>query len=155
MVTRADRYADVKAILLDFFEHYSIDVVGRMATICSVIRMQIPELVFVGFYLVKGESRLEIGPYQGGLLACGVIEPGKGVCGTAWANKRTEVVADVRTYPNYIACDEATLSEIVVPIFEPNSEDVYAVLDIDAGTVGFFTEEDDLHLSEISRMIFP
>ena len=85
-------------------------------------------------------------------MACGIIEIGKGVCGTAVSQRDTEIVSDVRTYPNYIPCDEETLSEIVVPVFR--GDEVYGVLDIDSEHVGAFDEVDAANLKEIAHMVF-
>ena len=149
---KQELYDIVKEVLVDFMEHYNVGEVGRMATVCSLIKQHIPDLVFVGYYLMNSDGKLEIGPYQGAILACGLIEVGKGVCGTVVSTRKTEIVPDVREYPNYIPCDEETLSEIVVPVFK--GEEVYGVLDIDSEKVGHFDEVDNVNLTEIAHMIF-
>ena len=68
------------------------------------------------------------------------------------STRKTEIVSDVREYPNYIPCDEETLSEIVIPVFK--GEEVYGVLDIDSGKVGAFDEVDNVNLTEIAHMVF-
>lgn len=112
----ADR--KVASDLEDFFSRYAVDTAGRMATINSFLKVAFPHLVFVGFYTVREPgAMLQIGPYQGPVLATGLIAFGKGVCGTAAESRVTQIVADVSTCANYIPCDDVTRSEIVVPVF--------------------------------------
>ena len=93
---------------------------------------------WAGFYLMK-EGKLLLGPFQG-KPACTVIEVGKGVCGTAVAEDKTQLVKNVHEFPGHIACDSASNSEIVVPIHSGDS--VCGVLDIDSPHLGRFSEED-------------
>ena len=93
---------------------------------------------WAGFYLVRGGD-LILGPFQG-KVACVRIAKGKGVCGTAWKEDRTQLVPDVHAFPGHIACDAASRSEIVVPI--RRGGEVVAVLDIDSPVPERFTEED-------------
>ena len=129
--TRTNLPADSKVAsdLEDFFSRYAVDTTGRMATINSFLKVAFPHLVFVGFYTVREPgAMLQIGPYQGPVLATGLIAFGKGVCGTAAESRVTQIVADVSTCANYIPCDDVTRSEIVVPVWgrvlhgEPGSE---------------------------------
>ena len=96
------------------------------------------DINWAGFYLAHG-GRLELGPFQG-KPACTLIDFGKGVCGTAVAEDRTQLVPDVHAFSGHIACDSASNSEIVVPIHVGGS--LYGVLDIDSPLLGRFTEED-------------
>ena len=96
------------------------------------------EINWAGFYLMK-DGDLLLGPFQG-KPACTVIEAGKGVCGTAVAEDRTQLVKNVHEFPGHIACDSASNSEIVVPIHAGGT--VYGVLDIDSPKLGRFSEED-------------
>ena len=96
------------------------------------------EINWAGFYLMK-DGDLLLGPFQG-KPACTVIEAGKGVCGTAVAEDRTQLVKNVHDFPGHIACDSASNSEIVVPIHTGGT--VYGVLDIDSPKLGRFSEED-------------
>lgn len=96
------------------------------------------DINWAGFYLARG-GRLELGPFQG-KPACTLIDFGKGVCGTAVAEDRTQLVPDVHAFPGHIACDSASNSEIVVPIHVGGA--LYGVLDIDSPLLGRFTEED-------------
>ena len=93
---------------------------------------------WAGFYLMK-DGRLMLGPFQG-KPACTSIEVGNGVCGTAAAEDRTQLVMNVHEFPGHIACDSASNSEIVVPMHVNGK--IYGVLDIDSPHVGRFSEED-------------
>lgn len=94
---------------------------------------------WTGFYRVVGEQ-LVLGPFQGP-VACTRIGYGKGVCGTAWKERRTQVVPDVHLFPGHIACSSASESEIVVPVFDESGV-VCAVLDIDSERKETFDETD-------------
>mmetsp|Transcript_20300 Transcript_20300/g.56222 ORF Transcript_20300/g.56222 Transcript_20300/m.56222 type:complete len:125 (-) Transcript_20300:29-403(-) len=118
--------------------------------------MSFEHIGFVGFYitkLVNDEKTLHIGPFQGHVFATGIIPYGKGVCGTAAEQATTQIVADVSACDNYIACDNETKSEIVVPVFGPaaadGARDVVAVLDVDSGVVGGFDEVDRRELEAL------
>ncbi len=105
---------------------------------------------WVGFYLVK-DNELILGPFQGS-VACYHIRKGRGVCGTAWAEERTQVVPDVEQFPGHIACSSLSRSEIVVPIFSANGE-VRGVLDIDSDTLNTFDETDRLYLEQLAALL--
>lgn len=98
----------------------------------------IEDINWAGFYIMRN-GRLELGPFQG-KTACTVIETGKGVCGTAALEDRTQLVPDVHLFPGHIACDSASNSEIVVPLHRDG--EVYGVIDIDSPFRARFTEED-------------
>lgn len=104
---------------------------------------------WVGFYLVKGRE-LVLGPFQGP-VACTRIGFGKGVCGTAWKEKRTLLVPDVEAFPGHISCNAASRSEIVVPGFKDG--EVYAVLDIDSEHLDAFDQTDQRFLEELMMMV--
>lgn len=104
---------------------------------------------WVGFYLVKGRE-LVLGPFQGP-VACTRIGFGKGVCGTAWKEKRTLLVPDVEAFPGHISCNAASRSEIVVPGFKDG--EVYAVLDIDSEHLDAFDQTDQRFLEELMIMM--
>lgn len=105
---------------------------------------------WTGFYIVQG-NELVLGPFQGP-IACTRIALGRGVCGTAWNEKRTVVVDDVDAFPGHIACSALSKSEIVVPLFRPNGE-VAAVLDIDSEHLSAFNETDQIALEKICSFI--
>ena len=104
---------------------------------------------WAGFYLTQGESLL-LGPFQG-KVACIRIPYGRGVCGTAAAEDKTQRVPDVHAFPGHIACDSASRSEIVVPLHCGGA--VVGVLDIDSPTEGRFTEQDRQGLEIFARTL--
>lgn len=107
---------------------------------------------WVGFYLMTTPTKLTLGPFQG-KLACTQISLGKGVCGTVALHGKAQCVRDVNAHPNHIACDSASVSEVVIPIRNANNK-VVAVLDIDSTVLGQFTEEDDVvPLTKLCEMI--
>ena len=105
---------------------------------------------WTGFYLVK-DDMLQLGPFQGP-VACYRIKRGKGVCGTAWHENRTVVVADVEQFPGHIACSSESRSEIVVPLHD-NQGGVVGVIDIDSKDLATFDEVDARWLEEIAHVI--
>ena len=122
-----------------------------------MLRMNFPTMWFVGFYTVKADgSGLQVGPYQGMVLACGTIEFGKGVCGTAASTGTTQIVDDVHAIENYIACDDDTKSEIVVPVFvgEGDARRLFAVLDVDSDRVAAFDAVDKEKLEKLCATFF-
>ena len=124
------------------------DVIANMANIASMIH-QTFGFWWTGFYRVV-DKELLLGPFQGP-LACSRIAYGKGVCGTAWKEQKSEVVPDVDKFPGHIACSSASKSEIVVPVFL-NGE-VVAVLDIDSEHYNTFDNTDKEWLERIVKLI--
>lgn len=104
---------------------------------------------WTGFYLVE-DGELHLGPFQGS-VACYRIKKGRGVCGTAWAEARTQVVADVDKFSGHIACSSLSRSEIVVPMIQAG--EVVGVLDIDSDKLNTFDETDRIYLEQIVGMI--
>ncbi|MBQ7164266.1 MAG: GAF domain-containing protein [Clostridia bacterium] len=123
--------------------------VANLANAAALLYGALENINWAGFYIAEGE-KLTLGPFQG-KPACIEIPFGKGVCGTAAAEKHTVVVDDVHEFPGHIACDGASLSEIVVPIFR--GETVVAVLDIDSPLKGRFTSFDAKGLEEFARTV--
>ena len=122
------------------------NLIANLANVTAVLNEELLPL-WVGFYIVDVEANeLVLGPFQGP-LACTRIPYNKGVCGSAWKNKRVELVADVHKFPGHIACSSKTNSEIVIPILK-NSE-VVAVLDIDSVEFDHFSSIDSKELSRI------
>jgi len=120
------------------------DLTANLANIAAALK-QAFGFFWVGFYIVK-ENELVLGPFQGP-VACTRISFGKGVCGTAWKERRTMIVPDVEQFPGHIACSSESKSEIVVPLFE-NGE-VVGVLDIDSDRLNEFDEVDAEYLGKI------
>jgi L-methionine (R)-S-oxide reductase len=104
------------------------DPIANAANTASLIFARVPRLNWAGFYFLQGET-LVLGPFQG-LPACTRIPLGRGVCGTAAQRQETIVVDDVHEFPGHIACDSASLSEIVVPLTIAGR--LSGVLDIDS-----------------------
>ena len=119
--------------------------VANLANVSALLWQELPRINWVGFYKMVGGA-LVLGPFQG-KPACIRIEVGKGVCGTAVAENRTQLVYDVHQFPGHIACDCASNSEIVVPI-HVNGE-IWGVLDIDSPEIGRFTVEDQAGLERV------
>jgi len=128
---------------------YESDLVANLANVSSALH-QVFSWWGVGFYWVK-ENELVLAPFQGP-IACTRIAFGKGVCGTAWKERKTQLVPDVEQFPGHIACSSATKSEIVVPIFNQNDE-VIGVLDVDSERDDILDEIDVFYLEKISKMI--
>lgn len=114
------RYSSAACLLSQAFEHY----------------------FWTGFYVVDPQktNELVVGAYQG-TLGCLRIPFGKGVCGTAAATRKTQIVEDVHKFPGHIACDSRSNSEIVVPIYTERGE-LASVLDVDSTQIGSFDETD-------------
>ena len=127
----------------------SPSVITALSNLSALLNERLDNINWVGFYLYDG-GRLILGPFQG-KIACTVIEMGKGVCGTAAQSGKTVVVPDVHLFEGHIACDSASNSEIVVPIFK-NGE-LYGVLDIDSPITERFTEDDRVNLEAVVRAI--
>ena len=124
------------------------DTIANMANVAAMIHATFG-FWWTGFYRVVGEE-LVLGPFQGP-LACSRIAYGRGVCGTAWKEQRTQVVPDVEQFPGHIACSSASKSEIVVPLFKDG--EITAVLDIDSEHLATFDETDRQWLEKIATII--
>lgn len=123
------------------------DEVAAMATISALIHHSLGFL-WTGFYrVIEPNRRLRVGPYQG-TVGCMEIEFGRGVCGTAAAEEKTVIVADVHAFPGHIACDARSKSEIVVPVFN-RERNLIAVLDIDSDQPSTFSDVDRVGLERL------
>ena len=129
-------------------------VTARMATVNSLLSQAFNRFDWTGFYVVDPgkKDELVVGPYQG-TLGCLRIPFGKGVCGTAAAQEKTQIVDDVQAIENHIVCDVNARSEIVVPVFDAD-QNLIAVLDIDSYQPGAFDEVDRDHLEAIVKQVF-
>ena len=112
------------------------DDLANLSNASAIIMACVERLNWAGFYIMR-EDELVLGPFQG-LPACNRIKVGKGVCGTAVATKRVQLVPDVHQFPGHIACDSASNSELVIPIIKEDI--VYGVLDLDSPEKNRFTE---------------
>jgi len=136
-------YQDIKLFLGD-----ESDPVARMANLVALVHERM-HFFWTGFYRVQGEQ-LVLGPFQGP-EACFRIGFGKGVCGSAWKEKRTLVVPDVEEFPGHIACSSLSRSEIVVPVYD--GETITSVLDIDSKELATFDATDALWLEKIVTLL--
>ncbi|MCE5331227.1 MAG: GAF domain-containing protein [Bacteroidales bacterium] len=105
---------------------------------------------WVGFYIVK-DGELVLGPFHGP-VACTRIQFGRGVCGTAWKEAKSQLVPDVEKFPGHIACSNLSVSEIVVPILDKAGK-VAGVLDVDSEQYDVLNETDVLFLEKICHLI--
>jgi len=124
------------------------DLVANLANIAAALREAFG-FFWVGFYVVQGQE-LVLGPFQGP-IACTRIAYGRGVCGTAWKEQKTQLVPDVEAFPGHIACSSASKSEIVVPAFQ-NGE-VFLVLDVDSDQLDDFDAVDQRYLEALMGML--
>ena len=122
------------------------DPITAMATVSCLVHHAFGHL-WTGFYRVVAPSLLRVGPYQG-TLGCLEIPFGKGVCGTAAAEGRAVVVADVASFPGHITCDGRSRSEIVLPVKDAHGK-LIAVFDVDSERVGTFDAADESGLARI------
>ena len=123
----------------------SSDDIPVMANVSALLFHSMENVNWAGFYLVKSDA-LILGPFQG-KVACVKIEKRRGVCGTAWAEDKIQLVPDVHSFPGHIACDSNSRSEIVIPIHRDG--EVFAVLDIDSPVPARFSEDDKNGLSSL------
>lgn len=148
--SKAELYRDLHAAL-DALTAGEEDAVANMANAAALIWQYLPDLNWSGFYrMVAGE--LVLGPFQG-KAACIRIPVGKGVCGTAVAEAKTQRVADVHAFPGHIACDAASRSELVVPILRDGV--VIGVLDLDSPEPGRFDAEDQAGCEALMTLLAP
>lgn len=127
------------------------DPFARMSTIVAVLHHKFEYFFWTGFYRLINDE-LIVCCYQGS-VACLVLEKNNGVCWAAFDKKKTIIVADVHEFPNYIACDSRSKSEIVVPI-KDKSGNIVAVLDVDSKTLDSFNEIDTKYLEQIVELIY-
>lgn len=143
-------YQDLEKELLGLIEGEK-NLIANLSNIASWIYHAFPGLNWGGFYLWNNEDQeLVLGPFQG-KPACIRIKPNRGVCGTAYSKGETVRVLDVHAFPGHIACDSASLSELVIPL-KKNGK-VYGVLDLDSPTLAHFSENAEKELTRIMNKI--
>lgn len=120
-----------------------------LANASALLYEQIPDLNWVGFYLLDG-GVLRLGPFQG-RVACTSIPEGNGVCGRAALDRRTVIVADVREFSGHIACDSRSNSELAVPLVKSGA--VWGVLDLDSPAKNRFLPEEGRLLEEFCALL--
>ena len=124
------------------------DFIANMANCVALIYHTLPDLNWAGFYLLRN-GELVLGPFQG-RPACVRIAVGKGVCGTAVQRRQSIVVDDVHAFPGHIACDAASRSELVVPIFQ--GSEVTGVIDLDSPLPSRFDAIDQAGIEEVASI---
>ncbi|MEM9837379.1 MAG: GAF domain-containing protein [Bacteroidota bacterium] len=131
------------------------DPTVKMVTINCLLKTYLPYFYWVGFYVVRGDKQLVVGPYQG-TLGCLYIDFGRGVCGKAAATRQTQIVDDTHALAqglDHIACDPNSLSEIVVPVFDQAGK-LLAVFDVDATLKSCFDHIDQEELEGLLADVF-
>ena len=142
---------------------------ANLANAAALLFHELPDVSWAGFYLTEegtptlaeggtadlppedAGKMLVLGPFQG-KTACIEIPWGRGVCGTAAKTGRTQLVPDVFAFPGHIACDAASRSEIVVPLFGADGE-IAGVLDLDSASPARFDEADAAGLGAFARIL--
>ncbi|MBS1635947.1 MAG: GAF domain-containing protein [Bacteroidetes bacterium] len=146
--TKSERYTSLLPQIKALLEGET-DAIANMANVCAALKEAFG-FFWVGFYLVK-DNQLVLGPFQGP-VACTRIALGKGVCGTAWKERKTLIVDDVDAFPGHIACSSLSKSEIVVPMFNA-AGDVCGVLDVDSDSYAGFDADDERELKAIVALL--
>lgn len=146
-MTKIEKYKSILPQISEVMDN-NVDIIANMANMAAMLHENFG-FWWTGFYRVMN-NELVLGPFQGP-LACTRIAYGRGVCGTAWKERRTIVVPDVEEFPGHIACSAASRSEIVVPIMQ-NGE-VIAVLDIDSENLATFDQTDAEYLQQMVSML--
>ena len=146
--SKPDQYAQLLAQARALM-HGERDRIANAANLSALVYHGLPRLNWVGFYFFDGRE-LVVGPFQG-LPACVRIPLDKGVCGTAASTGNTQRVADVHEFPGHIACDSASRSEVVVPLFLPRDGSLVGVLDLDSPEPDRFDAEDQRGIEAIAQ----
>ncbi len=145
--SKAEQYAQLfeqaRALL-----HGERDRVANAANLSALVYHALPALNWVGFYFHDGRE-LVVGPFQG-QPACVRIALGRGVCGTAAVTRQIQRVADVHAFPGHIACDSASRSELVVPLYEGDA--LVGVFDLDSPEPARFDEDDAAGLAALAAL---
>jgi L-methionine (R)-S-oxide reductase len=125
------------------------NLISNLSNFTAAIKDTFEKVSWVGFYLFD-EEKLYLGPFQG-KVACTSIDIGKGVCGTSAAKRETMIVPDVNKFPDHIACDSNSRSEIVIPLIQ--NDKLLGVLDLDSHEYNSFGKTDKEYLEEICKFL--
>lgn len=124
------------------------DFIANAAQFSAFLFQELSDLNWAGFYLARGEE-LVLGPFQG-KVACVRIPFGRGVCGAAAASGKTQRVEDVHAFAGHIACDSASNSELVVPLFKEGR--LLGVLDLDSPSLARFSAADQAGIEQLAQV---
>lgn len=149
--TSEDRHAFYELMLmqLEALLEGEENPIAILSNASALLNECLEQINWVGFYLMK-KGELLLGPFQG-KVACMHIAVGRGVCGTAVSENKTQLVKDVHAFPGHIACDSASRSEIVIPIRK--GDEIMGVLDIDSPILSRFDEIDAMYLEKCVNVI--
>jgi GAF domain-containing protein len=125
------------------------DLIANAANTAALIFTRVPDINWAGFYFLRENGELVLGPFQGN-PACTRIAVGQGVCGAAVARRQSVLVQDVHAFPGHIACDTASQSELVVPLFHQGA--IIGVLDLDSPSLNRFDAEDQAGLNDVATI---
>ena len=145
--SKAEQYAELAEQARGLL-HGERDRIANAANFAALVYQSLPDLNWAGFYFFDG-NELVVGPFQG-RPACVRIALGKGVCGTAAQTRQTQVVGDVHAFPGHIACDAASRSEIVVPLYA--GEQLIGVWDVDSPQLARFDDEDRAGMERLANL---
>lgn len=127
------------------------NTVSNLSNAAALIFQNYENINWAGFYIYNTETQvLDLGPFQG-KVACMHIQPGTGVVGTAFAHKKSMMVANVHEFTGHIVCDAESNAELVIPIYK--NERVYGVIDIDSPELDRFTEIDKNEVEELAQVL--
>jgi L-methionine (R)-S-oxide reductase len=147
---KEERYKHLPATLAGLLDGET-DALANLSNAAALLFASLNRINWAGFYLLRGDT-LVLGPFQG-KPACVRIALGKGVCGSAAVRRETLMVPDVHAFPDHIACDAASRSEIVVPILDGGA--LRGVLDVDSPEKDRFDAADRAGLEEFVRTLTP
>jgi GAF domain-containing protein len=145
---KTEFYLDLSLQLASLLENER-DAIANAANTAALLFELMPDLNWTGFYFLRDGAELVLGPFQG-KPACVRIPVGRGVCGSAVAERRSLLVEDVHAFADHIACDAASRSELVVPLIRDG--EILGVIDLDSPMVGRFDEDDRRGLEEIATI---
>jgi L-methionine (R)-S-oxide reductase len=137
-------HASLRELIID-----QTDFLANISNFAALLFTSLPNLNWAGFYLLRG-SDLVLGPFQG-KPACSCIAMGDGVCGTAALQRAAVLVPNVHAFPGHIVCDEASQSEMVVPVFKDSR--LIGVLDLDSPLLGRFDDTDREQIESLLRLL--
>ncbi|HEV3090605.1 MAG TPA: GAF domain-containing protein [Candidatus Cybelea sp.] len=141
----AERYEMLERQLRELLEGES-DFIANAGNFAALIRYELPDVNWAGFYLADESENLVLGPFSG-RPACTRIAAGRGICGAAAQKRATLVVDDVEAFADHIACDVASRSEIVLPILKDGV--LFGVFDVDSPSASRFAEEDRVGIERL------